>query len=285
MPRLAIAVVASLAIGLAAGAWLTFGEPLGMEVSESLSNPTDERSSLGDRVLSLERELEEERNAREVLEEQLLAVFEQLEGYGPEFNSSRSGPVGSERSETQDRSRYRQRDMVARVREFQERRIAGLIENGFSQDEAERLLKLESDAQFEVMQAMYEAQRKDERFDVFSGRVSAQSILRENIGDTEYERFLIAQGQRTNVRIASVLDGSPGGKAGLQPGDEIISYNGERTFSMMDLRNLAFGGEAGEDAIIEVDRDGVRMQLSIPRGPIGMNGSGANVGTMNWWGG
>lgn len=285
MPRLAIVVVASLVVGVATGAWLTSSKPVGMGVSESSSNVTDEGASLSDRMLSLERELEEERFAREVLEEQLLAIFEQLDGYGQGMDLSRSRPAGSERGDTQDRGRNRQRDMVAMVREYQERRIAGLVENGFSQDEAERLLKLESDAQFEVMQAAYEAQREGEGFDAFAGRVSPQSILREKIGDAEYERFLIAQGQRTNVQITSVLDGSPGSRAGLRPGDEIISYNGERTFSTMDLRNLAFSGETGENAIIEIDRDGVRMQLSIPRGPIGMNGNGASVRTMNWWGG
>ena len=285
MPKFAIVVVASLAIGLAAGAWLTSGEPVGKAASESPSNPTDEDASLGDRVLSLERELEEERNAREVLEEQLLAVFEQLDGYGPRIGASRIGPVGSERGETRDRSRPRQPDMVARMRDFRNQRIAGLVENGYSEDEAQRLLKFEADAQFEVMQAVYEARRNGESLDLFSNSLSAQSALRSRMGDTEYERFLVAQGQRTNVQVASVLDGAPGGKAGLRPGDEIISYNGERTFSMMDLRELTMVGEAGESAIIEIDRDGVRMQLSIPRGPIGMSGNGASVRTMNWWGG
>ncbi len=285
MPRLAIVVAASLVVGVATGAWLTFSGPVGMEASESSSNPVNEGSSLGDRVLSLERELEEERNAREVLEEQLLAVFEQLDGYGPRIDASRTGPVGSERGETQDRSRTRQRDMVARMRDFRNQRIAGLVENGYSEDEAQRLLKLEADAQFEVMQEVYEARRNGESLDLFSNSLSAQSALRSRMGDAEYERFLVAQGQRTHVQVASVLDGAPGGKAGLRPGDEIISYNGERTFSMMDLRELTMGGEAGENTIIEIDRDGVRMQLSIPRGPIGMNGNGASVRTMNWWGG
>jgi len=285
MPRLAIVVVASLSIGIAAGAWLTFGEPAGMETSGSSSNRADKDASLGDRVQRLERELEEERNAREVLEEQLLAVFEQLDGYGPRIDSSRTGPVGGERSEAQGRSRTRQRDMVARMRDFRNQRIAGLVENGYSEDEAQRLLKLEADAQFEVMQEVYEARRNGESLDLFSNSLSAQPALRSRLGDAEYERFLVAQGQRTNVQVASVLDGAPGGKAGLRPGDEIISYNGERTFSMMDLRELTMGGEAGESAIIEIDREGVRMQLSIPRGPIGMNGNGANVRTMNWWGG
>ena len=43
--------------------------------------------------------------------------------------------------------------------------------------------------------------------------------------------------------------------------------------------------EPGEDVVIEVERDGVRMQLTVPRGPIGITGSGANVRGLNWWGG
>ena len=287
MPRIAVVVVASLTVVVVAGAWHVFGEPVGTVASDTSSNPAGESASLSDRVLSLERELEEERNAREVLEEQLLVILEQLDGYGPAFDSPRRERVTSDNAsrDTQKRSRNRQRDAVAMMQDFRERRIAGLVENGYSADQAQRMLKLESDAQFEVLQAAYESRRKGESLDMFSNSLDAQSMLRSKIGDAEYERFLVAQGQRTNVQIASVLDGSPGSNAGLRPGDEIISYNGERTFSMMDLRNLTIGGEIGEDAIIEIDRDGVRMQLSIPRGPIGMNGNGASVRTMNWWGG
>jgi len=287
MPRIAIVVVAGLTVVVAVGAWLTSGEPVGLDAPDSWSNPAGESTSLSDRVLSLERELEEERDAREVLEEQLLVIFEQLDGYGPAIDPSRRERVTSENAsgDTQNRSRSRQRDVVAMTRDFRERRIAGLVENGYSEDEAQRLLKFESEAQFEVVQAAYESRRKGESFDMFSNSLDAQSMLRSKIGDAEYERFLVAQGQRTNVQVASVLDGSPGSSAGLRSGDEIISYNGERTYSMRDLRNLTIGGETGEDAIIEIDRDGVRMQLSIPRGPIGMNGNGASVRTMNWWGG
>lgn len=287
MPRIAIFVAASLAVGAAVGAWLSIDAPVASGIPDDVSNPTAERGSLSGRVRSLERELEEERNAREVLEEQLLAILEQLDGYGPGAGAQhRDQATGQSASdEIQVRGRNRQRDAVARMRDFRDRRIAGLIENGYSDDEAKRLLKIESDAQFEVMQTIHEARRNGESLNLFSNSLNAQTTLRSKIGDAEYERFLLAQGQRTNVQIASVLDGAPGSKAGLRPGDEIISYNGERTFSMMDLRELTMGGEVGENAIIEIDRNGVRMQLSIPRGPIGMNGNGASVRTMNWWGG
>ena len=287
MPRITILVAACLAVGFAVGAWLPVDEPVDMDISADSPQSTAASASLGDRVLSLERELEEERNAREVIEEQLLAIFEQLEGFGPGLDPSRRERASSDNAsnDRQSRGRNRQRDVVAMMRSLQERRIAGLVENGYSQEEVNRLLKFEADAQLEVMQAIYEARRNGDSLDIFSTSLSAQSALRSKIGDQEYERFLIAQEQRTNVQIASVLDGSPGSNAGLRPGDEIISYNGERTFSMLDLRELTMGGEAGEEAIIEIDRDGVRMQLSIPRGPIGMNGTGASIRTMNWWGG
>jgi hypothetical protein len=54
---------------------------------------------------------------------------------------------------------------------------------------------------------------------------------------------------------------------------------------MSDLRNQTMQGEPGEDVVIEIDRDGMRMQLTLPRGPIGITGNGANVRGTSWWGG
>jgi S1-C subfamily serine protease len=68
-------------------------------------------------------------------------------------------------------------------------------------------------------------------------------------------------------------------------GDRIARYNGERVFSISDLRRLTMQGNPGEDVVIEVERDGVLMQLTLPAGPIGITGTGARVRGMNWWGG
>ena len=98
-------------------------------------------------------------------------------------------------------------------------------------------------------------------------------------------RCLQAQGQATSIQITRVLDSSPGSQAGLQPGDQIVSYDGERVFDVNELRELTLQGRAGEDVVIEIERDGVRMQLNVPRGPVGINGTGASMRRMNWWGG
>ncbi len=288
MPKTAIAIVLSLIVGIGIGVWV-MDKPA--PNSENGKLPTLARAEqsplLEERLRELERMVGEERDAREVLEEQLLTIFEQIEGLEPQARPQ-PGQVTFALSAAADASaenRGRQRDRVTMAQRRHERRVAQFVENGFSREEAGRLIEMEAQTQFELMQDVYDAQRRGESPDFRSGGLSTQSRLRAKLGDAEYERFLVAQGQRTNVQVSSILDGSPGSTAGLQPGDEIVSYNGRRTFTMSELRELTMGGEPGEDVVVEIDREGVRMQLSIPRGPIGMNGNGASVRIRNWWGG
>ena len=109
--------------------------------------------------------------------------------------------------------------------------------------------------------------------------------MRSEMGDDAYARYLEVQGQPTAVSVTQVLGGSPGSRAGMQAGDQLMRYTGERVFSMSDLRNQTMQGKPGEEVVIEIERDGMRMQLTVPRGPIGITGTGANVRGTNWWGG
>jgi membrane-associated protease RseP (regulator of RpoE activity) len=288
MSRLAIAIVASLLAGFAVGAYVlekgTEKQADGVPVAGSEANATNDQ-----RLQYLERVVREEREARLVLEEQLIAVLQQLSNIeSAESIEARSGSArrtASEGAMSSTRGRGETVDVVSMMSRFQRRRIETLVAGGFSEDEAKRLLQQESEAQYAVMLADYEARRNGTDIDWYSSSRNSQAIFREQLGDIEYERFLAAQGQATSVRVASVLDGAPGNRAGLLPGDQIISYNGERTFSMAELRQLTLQGSSGETVVIEIDRNGVRMQLSVPRGPIGMNGSGARVRGMSRWGG
>ena len=287
MSRITIAMTASLVAAFAAGAWVTGFEPAKEAQGYAGNTALDETVPISERLLRLEQVIVDEREARLVLEDQLLLLIEDLERL--ESTRDRAQPerpiqVSEIRGE-QLRSGGRPRDYAAVMRMYQDRRVADLVSGGFSEDEARRLLKRESEAQYKAMEAAYLAQRDGEAVDVFNSAMNAQSILRAEIGDSEYERYLTAQGEQTTVRIMNVLAGSPGSSAGLQAGDNIVSYNGERTFSMLDVRGLTMQGNSGEDVIIEIDRDGVRMQLNIPRGPIGVSGNGAMVRSMSRWGG
>jgi len=76
----------------------------------------------------------------------------------------------------------------------------------------------------------------------------------------------------TSVGVASVLQNSPGASAGLRAGDRITSYGGERVFNIRDLNGLTVVGNEGESVLIEAHRNGETVQITIPRGPIGITG-------------
>lgn len=286
MTKGAIAVVASLLVGLAIGAVVIGGSTSVPAASGQAQVNTDSNAPLEQRIQRLEQIIAEERDARLVLEDELLALYAQIEGIETTSRTTLTERATlSESAQSQADRQTRRRDPADRMKVFQERRLAQLIDGGYSEDEAQRLLKLESEAQFKVLQADYLARRNGESVDVFSASLNPQSILRSELGDSEYERYLQAQGQRTTVQISTILDGSAASQVGLQAGDEIVSYNGRRTFSILDVREQTFQGEAGENVVIEIDRNGVRMQLSIPRGPIGINGNGASIRRFGRWGG
>ena len=289
MSRIVVAIAISLAAGFAVGAWVAADET-GTPAEPAATLPAsklDPAAPLEERLLSLEQVLAEEREARIELAGRLDALLEEIEridSSGPRFYAERAAREAEMRE--QQRSQRRQaRDLSAMARTYEDRRMHSLVEGGFSEDEARRVLALESEAQYRAMEAAWEAQRSGAGLDPFAAMNGPQALLRAELGDAEYERYLEAQGQTTSVEISRVLGGSPASNVGLEPGDRILSYNGERVFSIVDLRNLTMQGRPGEDVIVEVDRDGVRMQLSVPRGPVGISGSGASLRNMNWWGG
>ncbi len=287
MPRLIVIVIASLVTGLAIGAWFS-GDPGKPATSPSVGSAAehfDQSATLDERLRSLEQVIADERAARLILEDQLqmlIAEIERVDSGGPGVAAAR--PVEAADAERASERRSR-RDFATMMGNYQDKRLRRLVDGGFSEDEARRVLRQESEAQFKAMQAVHDAQRRGESLDPFSTLNGPQSILRAELGDDAYSRYLEAQGQPTAIQITQVLDGSPGSRAGLQPGDQMISYNGERVFSVAELRTLTMQGTPGEDVVVEIDRDGVRMQLSLQRGPVGVTGSGANMRAMNWWGG
>ena len=289
MQKLIAAIVVSLVAGFAAGAW--YGEdepPADTGPAHRLADVAyDPSAPLEERLLSLEQVIAEERQARLAMNDQidgLLEAIERIDRAGPQFFADREARAQELREQRRTEQR-RADDVASMARNLQDRRLAQLVESGFSDQEARRVMQQESEAQYKAMQAAWDAQRSGQSFDPFSTMASPQALLRGELGDDNYERYLKAQGAPTAVQVTQVLDRSPGSQAGLQPGDEITSYNGNRVFNVMELRGLTMQGRPGEDVIVEVSRDGVTMQLSLPSGPIGITGSNAGLRGLNWWGG
>ncbi len=126
-------------------------------------------------------------------------------------------------------------------------------------------------------QAMREGWLGDQRYREESQRLFAeQNGLRSDFGDTAYEAYLYASGRPNRVQVQSVLDNSPAFEAGLRSGDQILSYNGERTFMTNELRTATQQGTAGEMVAIQVVRNGQTMGIYVPRGPLGIQMVGSS---------
>ena len=170
-----------------------------------------------------------------------------------------------------------------RVLEFQQQRIDSNDQGddrvdrtsfaaGFSRRIArtEYVARRESELQMAQMQAIFEARQSGERPDW--SEIDPQATLRREMGDVEYEQYLEANGQPTSVAIRSVLESSPGQRAGLQPGDEIVAYGGERVFNYGELASATMRRESGESVVVDIMRDGMPMQVVLESGPIGISG-------------
>ena len=289
MSRIVVAVVVSLLAGLAIGAWLGIGD----QAVPRVAGPASPQlpgvdAGVEERVAYLEQVVLQEREARIALEDTLAALFDDLERLETADQRAVAARSEAERQRQEQQAAQTRRgsrndaDWLARYRE---RRVSRLVEGGFTEDEARRTLELESQVAFAALQSSWEAQRSGEQFNPFAEGSDPQALMRQELGDAAFERYLVAQGQPTAIGISQVYTGSPGSEAGLQAGDQLVSYDGERVYSITDLRRQTMQGSPGESVVIEVDRGGMRIQLSVPRGPIGITGNGARVRGMNWWGG
>ncbi len=117
-----------------------------------------------------------------------------------------------------------------------------------------------------------------ERFLAAQTVIGPREQMRGELGDDGFDRYLYATGSANRVRVRTVMAGSAAADAGLQPGDLILAYGGERVFDFQDLRRSSYEGSPGENIILEVRReDGTIEQVLAVRGPLGISsGRGAS---------
>ena len=274
MKKLIFAIGISLVVGFAAASWIetTFisSHTQQIDPSESGMSSFDAAAPVEERIRALELAVIEEREVRQLLEVEILLLREDIEQRNAESSepSEPNEPVFS--AEEERREAFRARRFGVRSTQDQ---VDRLVEAGFPADQAAWIVQREAELQMERLQARYDAMRGNEG-QVFVGQGFSQSNeLRAELGDADYERFLAANGRPTSVGIGNVIPNSPAQNAGLQPGDEIVRYDGERVFSMMDMAGRIMQGEKEGNVVVDIVRDGVPMQLVLPRGPLGVSGN------------
>lgn len=272
MQRISSVVALSLvAAGAAAALVVNHAVSDGANTETSVPSHFDEGADIDERLLALEAAVSEERQARQLLEEELLALYAEIDrletGAGRAASDAdiiRNEP-GSQARNTFGAVRLTEGSTVEE--DAQDARRTAMIEAGLSPARADYIQKRESEMRFEMMQAYYEARNSGERIDPIT--MNPEALLRADIGDADYEKYLQANGRSTAVDVANVMASSPAERAGLQPGDQIVGYDGERVFSTSDLMQRTMAPGSG-DVVVDVVRDGVQMQVVLPRGPIGV---------------
>ncbi len=253
-----------LLAGAALGAAVMYGlqpEPLPAQAERAdvRTISFDASANTDERLRALEQAVNDEREARRILEDELVALYAQLEQI-----TAPSAALDDLPTEVSVASTFTGTN-VAEVRE------AALVAAGMAPERAAQVLRRESELQYEVMRAQYEA-----RVARNSGEVrrvnfrNPEEVLRGELNPEEYEQYLTASGRATSVAVDAVMASSPAAQAGLQAGDRIVSYDGQRVFNVMELQRLAYNDSASGSAVLEVERNGVRMQVVVPRGPIGV---------------
>ena len=279
MLKTVLLVVAGLTAGLAIAFGLRPSSEPSVEAEVSSGTAVVTRSDVNSgkaeaRLEALEDAFAAEVDQRVALEARVAELSAQLEALGevPKRGPGareNSGP-GPDPAIAEQRARVR-REAAATPEERQRLAIDRLVAAGFAPDRAEWLNRRIQELRMQAMQSQYEAKRE--------GRPAPPdnleaTTLRAELGDQDYERFLTAQGRSTSVNIMGVLASSPAERAGLQQGDEIVSYDGKRVFDVQELNELTLGGTSGESVVVDVRRDGQNLQLVLPRGPIGVWGGG-----------
>jgi hypothetical protein len=272
-----VLVVAGLAAGFAVAQWFAPAPPAAS--LETASAAAVDPDDLPGRIAELESALRAESEQRALLERRVAALGAELKEFretagavvaagavvdagNPANLSANDASPGAGAPPPFARGR--------RGPQTEEQRIEQLVAGGFAPDRAAWIERRTAELQMQAIQAQY-ARRRGENVDpaLLAG---GDQTLRKELGDEEYERYLAALGRPTKVGVFNVIASSPAEKAGLRSGDAIVSYAGTRVFNMGELNNLTLEGTPGNSVIMEVERDGQRVQLSLPRGPLGIGG-------------
>ena len=239
------------------------------------SAPSDVSSSIpqGDvqqRLTSLESMVLEEQQRRIALEQRVSELVEQNNWLSAQLvsgGSDQEGVVGSdtEARESGLREQFSERREIDQGERTQQRLVAA----GFDEFEAAEIVRITEELQMRRLNALFQAEQSGERVNVQAFQAEATQQLKDRLGEADYEKYLEATRRPTSVAVRNVLESSPAQLAGLQSGDEIVRYDGERVYNVAELNRLTSTNDS-ESILVEVIRNGQPITVSLPAGPIGI---------------
>lgn len=232
-----------------------------------------DREQLEQVVDALVQVLDDEIAERRVLAEQLEATRTEL--HDLQQNLRARVEAAFEMSEEQ-RDAARAAAVARRSSPENGRSVDSRLEAaGFTPDQVAYLQGRQAEAEMQWIELDDRARRegwfRTPRYDEeMADLPNGTDVIRSELGDDAYAKYLFASGRPNRIAVGSVIRTSPAERAGLQPGDIILTYAGEQVFSSQELTDLRSSGELGTPVAVGIIRDGQAMLVSMPRGPMGV---------------
>ncbi len=107
----------------------------------------------------------------------------------------------------------------------------------------------------------------------------AGSYLGIKLSDIDADRARILKlGESRGVEVKAIEEGSPADHAGIEPGDVLLSYNGENIIGAQQLIRLVQETPAGRKIKVQIWRDGKERSASITTAAPGGQDSAGPIG-------
>jgi len=236
-------------------------------------NPNPATGTDAEDLEELNRLLQTEIVARQVLEKKLTALSQQVAAFGnnlqsiQETESDEQAIINSELEASRTNQEW-----------FNEQ---ALIDNGMDRIEASELRvffeQLEMERLYLRDQSVREDWNRDQLREAMRALDSREIELKTRLGETAYDSYLYASGRPNRVAVTSVLESAQAGTAGIKPGDHIIRYDNQRIYNWRDLREATAGGSISDTVALEVEREGETIEFYLARGPLGIRMDSVSV--------
>jgi hypothetical protein len=242
-------------------------------------DPSEALAELAGRVAALDQTVARERQERAALAREVARLQAALEQERPREGLAPPAPSALPAQPPPAISPAREAPVAGEVSapaphaaRFDERRLR---DSGIAASEIERyrarLAEIELDRLHLRDRAAREGWLDTPRFaEESQGIDAALAGLDGEFDDEVHDWMRYAAGQPNRLAVTEVLPGSAAETAGVQRGDLLLRYDGERLLAAEALRDATAGGVAGAWADLEVQRGAETLRLLVPRGPLGV---------------
>lgn len=210
---------------------------------------------------ALTQRLEEESRLRQALAQQVTQLQQQLSSQQSMANSVTSvtaDPVPLQTAATSYQASQQQRQKQMGLSKQQMDDYAVLLD--------QRHLALSELRITARREGWYQTERYHQAMNQLIVEKSPSQLLSED----DYDRYIYVRDGKNRVAVKRILKTSAADQAGIEVGDIVFRYNGQRIYSPNDLYSAQAAEISTSLVSVEIKRQGQLLQYSLPKNALGV---------------